>query len=133
MAGAYCKFCGTRCFVLRVIPDGPCKGWTGHLATCQRGMMHDFGKTGHTHITAVNPVTEHEAVAALVAAMPAIEKAVLREMARRVLALDAADRTLRHQPDHPNKGPWNDMRTTLRRLARGEPIPDPAPKGEPQS
>jgi len=23
MAGPYCRFCGQRCFVLRVIPDGP--------------------------------------------------------------------------------------------------------------
>lgn len=50
-----------------MIPDGPLKGRSFHLATCQRGMMHDFGKTGHTFITAVNPVTEHEAVAAIAA------------------------------------------------------------------
>jgi hypothetical protein len=68
MAGSYCKFCGRRCFVLRVIPDGPEKGWTGHLATCREGMMHDFGETGHTHLTAINPVTEPEAAAAVRAA-----------------------------------------------------------------
>jgi hypothetical protein len=67
--GAYCKFCGQRCFVVRVIPDGPCKGWSGCLATCQAGMMFDFGKTGHTHLTALNPVLEGEAVAALAAEM----------------------------------------------------------------
>jgi hypothetical protein len=61
MAGAYCKFCGRRCFVLRVIPDGTSGGWAGHLATCLAGMMHDLKMTGHTHITAVNPVTEPEA------------------------------------------------------------------------
>lgn len=67
MAGSYCKFCGHRCFVLRTIPDGPQKGWTGHLATCQRGMMHDLGETGHTHLTAVNPVTEPDAAAEIAA------------------------------------------------------------------
>jgi len=70
MAGAYCKFCGQRCFVYRVIPDGPCKGWGGHLATCQRGMMHDFGETGHTHITAINPILEPDAAAAIAAELP---------------------------------------------------------------
>jgi hypothetical protein len=67
MAGAYCKFCGRRCFVYRVIPDGPLKGRGFHLATCQRGMMHDLGQTGHTHLTAVNPVTEPEAAAVIAA------------------------------------------------------------------
>ena len=71
MAGSYCKFCGHRCFVLRVIPDGPQKGWTGHLATCRGGMEHDLKETGHTHITAVNPVTEPEAAAAIAAEVKA--------------------------------------------------------------
>lgn len=62
MAGAYCNFCGRRCFLLRVIPSGPMKGWTGHLATCQDGMAHDLKVTGHTHLTAVNPITDPEAV-----------------------------------------------------------------------
>lgn len=69
--GAYCKFCGRRCFVVRVIPDGPEKGWTGCLATCHRGMAYDLGETGHTHITAVNPVTEPEAAAEIAAAVRA--------------------------------------------------------------
>ena len=60
MAGAYCKFCDRRCFVLRVIPDGPQKGWTGHLATCRRGMEHDLKETEHTHLTAINPILEPE-------------------------------------------------------------------------
>jgi hypothetical protein len=67
MAGAYCKFCGHRCFVGRVIPDGPMKGWRGHLATCQGGMAHDLKVTGHTHETAVNPATDPEAAAAIAA------------------------------------------------------------------
>lgn len=65
MAGAYCKYCDNRCFVLRVIPDGPEKGWQGHMATCPRGMAHDYGKTGHTHLTAINPVTNPDAAAAV--------------------------------------------------------------------
>lgn len=68
MAGAYCRYCGRRCFVLRVIPDGPSKGWQGHLATCREGMIHDLKVTGHTHITAINPVTEPDAAAAVYAA-----------------------------------------------------------------
>jgi hypothetical protein len=58
MAGAYCTFCGHRCFVCRTIPDGPQKGWSGHLATCARGMEHDRKQTGHDHTTAVNPLSD---------------------------------------------------------------------------
>lgn len=65
MAGAYCNYCGRRCFVLRVIPDGPHKGKSYHLATCQRGMEHDFEVTGYTHKTAVNPITDPDAAAAI--------------------------------------------------------------------
>lgn len=53
--GAYCQFCGHRCFVLRVIPDGPKEGWIGLLATCPAGMDLDRGRTGHDHTTATNP------------------------------------------------------------------------------
>ncbi|MET7487105.1 hypothetical protein [Streptomyces sp. NPDC005538] len=55
MAGAYCQYCGRRCFVFRIIPDGPHKDWPGHLATCARGMEHDRKETGHDHTTAINP------------------------------------------------------------------------------
>ncbi|MBD3004643.1 hypothetical protein [Streptomyces sp. 5-10] len=58
MAGSYCKFCHTRCFVYRVIPDGPQKGWAGHLATCGKGMEHDRRATGHDHRTAINPMAK---------------------------------------------------------------------------
>jgi hypothetical protein len=34
-------------------------------------MMHDLKMTGHTHITAVNPVLEPEAAAAIAAAVQA--------------------------------------------------------------
>ena len=67
--GAYCTFCGRRCFLVRVIPDGPMKGRTFALATCLRGMEHDLARTGHTHVTALNPVTEPDAVAAVAAQM----------------------------------------------------------------
>lgn len=58
MAGAHCKFCGHRCFVFRIIPDGPQQGWAGHLATCKRGMAFDRAQTGHDHTTATNPVRD---------------------------------------------------------------------------
>ena len=67
MAGAYCKFCGRRCFVYRIVPDGPSKGWGGHMATCTDGMVLDLEVLGHTHLTAVNPITEPEAADAIAA------------------------------------------------------------------
>lgn len=63
MPGTYCQYCGNRCFVLRVIPDGPSKGWAGHMATCQGGMAHDLAVTGHSCLTAVNPTTDPGAAA----------------------------------------------------------------------
>jgi len=72
--GAYCNFCQTRCFVLRVIPDGPDRGRSFHLATCRDGMVHDLAKTGHTHISAINPVSLADALrASLAAALSDIE------------------------------------------------------------
>jgi len=59
MAGAYCKFCGHRCFVYRVIPGEPGvrSEWGGHLATCRRGMEHDRQQTGgYDHTNTVNPM-----------------------------------------------------------------------------
>lgn len=58
MAGAYCRYCDTRCFVLRTIPDGPRKGWSGHMATCARGMVNDLAELGYTCQTAVNPAND---------------------------------------------------------------------------
>jgi hypothetical protein len=52
MAGAYCKYCGLRCFVRRFLPDG---SWFGHLATCAGGMAHDREVTGYDYTTAINP------------------------------------------------------------------------------
>lgn len=51
MAGAYCRFCGRRCFVDRTLPDF---SWSGHLATCTEGMAHDRAVTGYDHTTALN-------------------------------------------------------------------------------
>lgn len=55
MAGAYCRYCGNRCFVYRVLPDG---SWSGHMATCMDGMAHDRVATGHDHTTAINPAID---------------------------------------------------------------------------
>jgi hypothetical protein len=53
MAGAYCRFCDHRCFVDRVLPD---RSWSGHMATCPKGMDHDRRVTGYGHTTAINPL-----------------------------------------------------------------------------
>lgn len=53
MAGAYCRYCGRRCFVYRVLPD---RSWAGHMATCVEGMTYDREVTGHDHTTATNPL-----------------------------------------------------------------------------
>jgi hypothetical protein len=51
MAGAYCRYCDHRCFVHRVLPDF---SWSGHLATCAKGMAHDRKSLGYDHTTALN-------------------------------------------------------------------------------
>lgn len=65
MSGSYCQFCGNRCFVDRVVPDGPQRSWRGHMATCRDGMALDLKVLGHTHITAINPITTLEAAKAV--------------------------------------------------------------------
>ncbi|HZR50146.1 MAG TPA: hypothetical protein VFB06_11560 [Streptosporangiaceae bacterium] len=60
----------------------------------------------------------------LAAAMPALERSIRRRMAREILALDEADGTL-ERTGARNVGPYGDMRTSLRRLARGETLPRP--------
>ena len=52
MAGAYCMFCGQRCFVYRIVPGSN----VTHLATCARGMALDREKLGVDYTTAVNPM-----------------------------------------------------------------------------
>lgn len=56
MAGAYCKFCGRRCFVARQVIVGGELVWSGHLATCQEGKAFDRSKIGMDADTAHNPV-----------------------------------------------------------------------------
>jgi len=58
MAGSYCKYCGRRCFVYRVMPaDARWKPGEGvHLATCAEGAAHDREQTGYDHTTATNPM-----------------------------------------------------------------------------
>jgi hypothetical protein len=56
------------------------------------------------------------------AALPLIERDVRRKMARHILALDQLDRQQVERTS--NKGPFYDMRTSLRRVARGEPLAD---------
>ena len=53
--GGYCRFCGRRCFLLRILRDGS----TFLLATCAAGMDWDrkHTGTGEDHTTALNPTT----------------------------------------------------------------------------
>lgn len=54
--GPYCRYCYRRCFVERVVPDGPQKGWRGLMATCRRGAEHDRKSTGgYDHANSINP------------------------------------------------------------------------------
>lgn len=55
MAGAYCKFCGRRCFVYRQVWAGGELVWAGHLATCGDGKRHDRASIGADSGTAHNP------------------------------------------------------------------------------
>ena len=56
MAGAYCNFCGRRCFVYReVILVGQVM-WSGHMATCPDGKAHDQQVCGRNADTAHNPL-----------------------------------------------------------------------------
>jgi hypothetical protein len=61
MAGAYCKFCGQRCFVYRIVPGST----VTHLATCSRGMAFDREHLGVDADTAVNPYAPAPAGAAV--------------------------------------------------------------------
>ena len=56
MAGAYCEFCGQRCFVSRQVIVGGELAWSGHMATCDRGKEHDRSVLGMDADTAHNPV-----------------------------------------------------------------------------
>lgn len=59
MAGAYCKFCDHRCFVYRIVPAGEYAGWSGHMATCTRGMEHTRSRLGgYDSSSSTNPFDE---------------------------------------------------------------------------
>ena len=60
MAGAYCRYCGHRCFVTRRMPaDATWRpGQIVHLATCARGKAFDREHTGYDADTAINPVLQ---------------------------------------------------------------------------
>jgi hypothetical protein len=65
MAGAYCGFCGRRCFVDRVLPDdarGRFAGRSLHMATCVAGAQHDREACGYDYRTAINPLAPAEEV-----------------------------------------------------------------------
>ncbi|HEX5813341.1 MAG TPA: hypothetical protein VFY38_14635 [Pseudonocardia sp.] len=54
--GSYCTYCGHRCFVVRVVPGGAHRGWTGCLATCRAGIEHDRRELdGFAVGTSLNP------------------------------------------------------------------------------
>lgn len=55
MAGAYCKFCGQRCFVYREVIAAGALVWAGHMATCESGKEHDRKVLGMDSDTAHNP------------------------------------------------------------------------------
>lgn len=64
------------------------------------------------------------AMAVLEATYPMIVRHARREVAREVLALDEADRKFSGRGSQFNHGPYGDMQSSLRRLARGEALPD---------
>jgi hypothetical protein len=55
MAGAYCQYCGRRCFLLRVVIVAGVVVWSGHMATCERGMARDRDAIGIDYTRAHNP------------------------------------------------------------------------------
>jgi hypothetical protein len=102
--GPYCDYCRRRCFLPRVIHTGPRQGESLLMATCGAGMAHDLEVTGHTHVTALNPVTQADAVAALATEMRGedVPAAVQRITARDDLVALANELGMRagwHEPD----------------------------------
>jgi len=51
MMGEYCDYCGTSCFVDRILSDDR---WA-HLHTCWGGMAHDQRMWGQDYLSATNP------------------------------------------------------------------------------
>jgi hypothetical protein len=79
-------------------------------------LMRISSRLGFTHKTDPSEIED--------ALRGTIERRVRRETAREVLELAEAERKL-SIAGAPNKGPWGDAVTSLRRLARGEPLPRP--------
>lgn len=125
------------------MPDDPVKLPRGTLKAVWAALL----RTGVCDSAQTRAVVEE----ALITAMPLIERAVLRDAARLMLLLDDLDanricpqchgKTVErpalmgghglwyrcvndHRWLHSNRGPYTDFRTNLRRLARGEPLPD---------
>lgn len=130
----------------------------GSLKAATAAVISAASDFGHGGLIAGD--AETLARAALTAAMPVIERAVLREAAKRILLLDAIQRNAicprchaktvsrprthlsaepyrcaggHEWPHPPNRGPYNDADSSVRRLARGEPLPDLPPKEEPRA
>lgn len=56
MAGAYCRYCGHRCFVYRQVWRHGRLTFSGHLATCTEGKAWDRSQLGGVDAdTAYNP------------------------------------------------------------------------------
>lgn len=55
MAGSYCRYCDSRCFVYRQVIVGGETVWSGHMATCARGKEHDRKALGVDFTQAHNP------------------------------------------------------------------------------
>jgi hypothetical protein len=58
MAGSYCMYCDHRCFVERRVIVGGLVVWSGHMATCPKGMDHDRRSLGMDCDQAHNPYAE---------------------------------------------------------------------------
>lgn len=55
MSGAYCQYCGHRCFVYRQVLVAGEVVWAGHMATCVAGRAHDRYALGVDSTQAYNP------------------------------------------------------------------------------
>ena len=92
----------------------------GSLSAATQAVTQAAADYGHDGLIAGD--AETLARAAIEAALPLIERDVRRKTARHVLALD--DYARRQDAYTRNKGPFIDMRTSLRKLARGEELAD---------
>lgn len=95
------------------LPRGALNAAKVGLTSVASDFGHDGLIAGYAHTLAR---------AALTAALPLIERDVRRQMARQVLALNDLDSQQAAATN--NRGPFYDMRTSLRKLARGEELAD---------